>query len=269
MIQGERIGAAMQPRSIGGLRVAAMRAGGRSRLRDLGQSGCLKCLMPRGAGPLQGVMANTSGGLTSGDRLRVAAEAAEGAELTLTTQACERLYRAPSGPAHLDVSLKVGTGARLAWLPQETIAYHGGALRRTVEAEVAEDGTLLMCEAVILGRHARGEVVRRLDLSERWRVRRGGRLVHVEAQRLGSPETLRAPSLLGDAGAFATVLLVAPDAPRHLPAMRAALGDAHAGAGAWHGKALARILAPDGRALRHVLIPLLRTFGALPRVWTL
>ena len=259
-----------QPRSIGAMRVASMRAGGRSRLRDLRQAGCLKCLVPRPTGPaLQGVMANTSGGLTSGDGLRVEAEAAAGSALTVTTQACERLYRAPSGPAALDVSLTVGPAAALRWLPQETIAYDGAALRRRIDAQVAGDGVLLICEAVILGRTARGERVGSLDLSERWHVRRDGRLVHVEAQRLGPPASLDAPSLLGGARAFATVLHVAPDAARRLPAMRAALEGAHGAAGAWDGKAVARILAPDGRALRRALIPLLRALAPLPRVWTL
>ncbi|MCK0167351.1 urease accessory protein UreD [Jannaschia sp. S6380] len=238
-------------------------------MAELGQSGCLKALMPRNR--VEAVIVNTSGGITSGDRLEISAEAGAGAELNVTTQACERLYRAPGGPAHLDVALEAKPDAHLAWLPQETIAYDGARLRRRIEVDVDPSATLILCESVILGRAAMGERLRRLDVAEQWRVRRGGVLIHAEELRLGPPEALAGAALLNGAGALATVMVVAPDAAARLSDMRRALAPAGslAGAAAWDGKVLARVLALDGLSLRRILIPLLRTLVPVPRVWLL
>ena len=257
------------PRSLGRAVIEVERVGARTRLARLHQGGCLKLLMPRGADAgATGILANTSGGLTSGDRLRIEAQAGAGADLTLTTQACERLYRAPEGPASVSVALRAGPDARLSWVPQETIAFDGAALRRRVEADLDPSATLLLCEAVLIGRPAMGERVSDLSLRESWRVRRAGRLVHAEEQAL-APEAFASRAGLSGAGALATILLVAPDADARAAVMRGRLAPAGADAAAcaWDGKALARILAPDGRALRRLLVPLLSALAPLPRIW--
>ena len=53
--------------------------------------------------------------------------------------------------------VRVGEGAALDWLPQETIVFEGARLKRRTVADVEPGGALLACEMVVLGRAASGE----------------------------------------------------------------------------------------------------------------
>lgn len=239
-----------------------------ARPATLYQQGCAQIRLPRlRADHAEAILINTAGGLTGGDGLDWEIEARPGARAAVTTQACEKVYRSAGGPARVATRLTVGAGASLAWIPQETILFEDSALTRTLEADVAADGRLLVLEAVVLGRQAMGETVTRGALRDRWRIRREGRLLFADDLKLEgavSEIAARAPLLAG-ARVFASLLLVAPDAEAHLEAARATLG----AASAWGGKLHARVVAPDGFALRQALIPALRALaGPLPRIWT-
>ena len=203
-------------RAQGAGRLAVKAEGGVTRLARLYQDGCAKIRLPtdHAARGLEAVLINTSGGLTGGDRMIWHVEAEAGARLTLTTQACEKVYRARDGHAEIAVSLDAGAGARLDWLPQETILFDGAALSRTLEADLAADARLLAVEAVVLGRTAMGETVRRGTLRDRWRIRREGKLVFADDLRFEGPiadVAALTPTLAGGK-AFASLLLVADDA---------------------------------------------------------
>jgi urease accessory protein len=257
-------------RAWGDARIAVGFADGRSRLAQLYQDGCGKIRLPRGHG-LEAVLINTAGGVTGGDRLSWRAEVGESARLTLTTQACEKVYRALDDIAEVRTDLVVGAGGRLDWLPQETILFDGGALSRRLEVDVAQGGRLLAVEAVILGRTAMDETVRWGCLRDRWRVRRAGRLLFADDLRLEGPmaDVAAAAPVLAGARAFASLLLVADDAADYLQPVRAALGG-HGGASAFDGKLFARVAASDGFTLRQSLTPALealRDGEPLPRAW--
>ena len=260
-------------RARGAGRIVVATDGGRTRLVRLFQDGCGKVRLPRDARAvgLEAVLINSSGGLTGGDYMEWLATVGDGARLTLSTQACEKVYRARDGEARQRVGLILGDGARLDWLPQETILFDGGALSRTLEADLAADARLLVVEAVILGRTAMAETVRHGLLRDRWRIRREGRLVFADDLRLDgaiAELTAKAP-VLGGGRAFASLLLVDEDAGRLLAPLRAALGT-HGGASFFDGKLFARVVAPDGFILREALLPaleILRDGEPLPRVW--
>lgn len=254
-------------------RVAVHADAGRTRLTRLFQEGCGKIRLPRDvrAEGLDAVLINSSGGLTGGDRMAWTAEAGAQARLTLTTQACEKVYRARDGVAEVATRLVAREGARLAWLPQETILFDGAAISRTLDADLDDDAELLAVEAVVLGRTAMAETVRVGGLRDRWRVRRAGELIFADDLRLeGAVEALAAEAaVLGGARAFASILLVSDTAPQRLAAVRAALGPT-GGASAFDGKLFARVVAADGFELRRVLLPaleILRGGAPLPRVW--
>lgn len=260
-------------RAWGAGRIAVDADDGRTRLARLYQEGCAKIRLPRDARAegLEAVLINSSGGLTGGDHMDWLATVGDGARLTLSTQACEKIYRARDGEAQQRVALILGAGARLDWVPQETILFDGGALSRRLEADLAEGARLLAVEAVVLGRTAMDETVRLGALRDRWRIRREGRLVFADDLRLeGAIDDLAArPSVLGGGRAFASLLLLDDDAARFLAPLRAALGEL-GGASAFDGKLFARIVAPDGFALRQALLPaleILRGGEPLPRVW--
>ncbi|MBX3577695.1 MAG: urease accessory protein UreD [Rhizobiaceae bacterium] len=261
-------------------RLAVRRAAGRSRVATLYQDGAAKIRMPRVCGdPLEAILINTAGGLTGGDRVAWDIDVAAGASATVTTQACEKAYRAASGVAEVACRLSVGAGGRLAWLPQETIAYDGSAFVRRIDVELAADAEALILESVVFGRLSMGERTSRAFFRDRWRVRLGGRLLHAEDFAIG-PEV--APALgrgavAGGAHAMATVLLVAPGAADRLSAARGIVGaaggvSAWTGRGTGSGKLLARLVAEDGYALRRTLLPLVELLNGragLPKVWSL
>ncbi len=266
---------ARMQRAEGCTRVSFHRRGGATRLATLFQEGCAKARLPA---PLPGcdpevILINTAGGLAGGDRLQTRVALGEGAGAVVTTQACERVYRSTGAAARVSNGLNVAAGARLAWLPQETILFDGGRLDRTLEADIEGDGELVAVEAILFGRAAMGERVRCGALRDRWRIRRDGRLVFADDFRVEGAidaRTKRAATLYG-ALAMATVLYVGPEPERLLEPARAAIGPA-GGASAWDGKFLARLATPGGLELRRRLEPLLSILSPhqpLPKIWRL
>ncbi|MEM7171935.1 MAG: urease accessory protein UreD [Pseudomonadota bacterium] len=254
---------------------------GRTRLADLHQSGALKVRFPKTAGlaAAEAVILNTAGGLTDGDRLTFEASVDDGASASLTTQACERIYASRGENAHIESRLSVGKGASAAWLPQETILFDAARLRRRLEVDMATNSTLLAVESILFGRDAMGERLNGGAISDRWMVRRGGRLIHAEALRIdeGRFGDLGRPALLADGKAISTILYVAPDASQVAESLRGlvqSLADpkSELGLSAWNEKLLLRIVAADGFHLRRRLVPLLTALNrglTLPRVWSL
>ena len=237
--------------------------GGLERLR---QQGSAKAILPRGTPHPEVVFLNTAGGVTGGDRFELSLDVASGTA-TGTTQTAERAYRSAGGAAEVNVSLSAGPGARLAWLPQETILFDGCALRRRTTVDLAGDATFLGCEMLVLGRRAMGETVRRLDLLDRREVRRNGRPVLIEPLRLDAEALGPSPALLGGATAIASLWIVAPDAGDRLAVLRAPHEGVESAASAWNGKAVLRMRAADPAPLRAALTRTLAALHPLPRVW--
>lgn len=253
-------------------RIAVHAVTGRTRLQGLYQDGCAKIRLPKAAS-LEAVLINTAGGVTGGDRLEWRAEAGPEAHLTLTTQACEKVYRARDGAAEVSTTLTLAERAQIDWLPQETILFDGAAFSRRLEADLAAGAQLLAVEAVVLGRTAMAETVRAGSLRDRWRIRREGRLLFADDLRLEGPvaDLAAQAAVLAGARAFASLLLVADDAGRFVEPLRAALGPL-GGASAFDGRLYARVTAADGFTLRRALLPaltILRDGAPLPRVWSL
>ncbi len=109
----------------------------------------------------------------------------------------------------MDVTLEIGEGARLAWLPQETILFDRARLSRRIDVDLAESASLLMAEAVVFGRAAMGEAMSQGFFADRWRVRRAGKLVFADSARLDGAiaEKLGQPASAAGGIAIATVLI--------------------------------------------------------------
>ena len=262
-------------RAEGNARLAFHRRDGTTRLKTLYQEGCVKIRLPR---PLPGlppeaILINTAGGLAGGDRIATEIDVAAATAAVITTQACERVYRSTGEAATVTNRLTVGAGARLAWLPQETILFDGGRLSRRLEADLEGDAELVAMEAVLFGRTAMGEVLSHGALHDRWRIRRDGKLVFAEDFRVCGEiaDRLSRPATLAGGTAMATVLYAGHAPERVLEPARAAVGEA-GGASAWNGKLLVRLVAASGLELRRRLEPLLSRLLAgqpLPKVWQL
>jgi urease accessory protein len=261
-------------RAQGAVRLVARAVEGGTEAYEVEESGPLRLRFPRLAEEtLEAILINTAGGIAGGDRLDVAVEAGEETRVAVTSQAAEKVYRSTGPASRISLRLVAGAGARLDWLPQETILFDRARVARTLEAEVAADAQLTICEAIVFGRTAMDERVRSGLWRDRWNIRRAGRLVFADALTLdGEVESiLKRPAVASGALAVATIVQVAPDAETRVDAMRASFSrEIEAGASTFDGILVARLVAPDGFVLRRALLAALASIGcAPPRAYTL
>lgn len=259
-------------RAFGQAMVRLVAAGPVTRLADLRQEGSARAMLPRSTPERpEVVFLNTSGGLTSGDRIGFALAVGDGAKVQATTQTAERAYLALEGPAELRVSLRAGAGADLLWLPQETILFEGSDLSRETEVALEDGAGCLTLEMVVLGRRAMGERPRAARLADRRRVTLRGRPLWVEQLRLEAGMATDGAAVLGGGSAFATLAYcgqgreAAVDALRAVPVPEGVT----AAVSGWNGRCLVRAVAAEPWPLKLYLgAAMARLTGrALPRVW--
>jgi urease accessory protein len=261
-------------RAVGCVALAVAAVAGESRRTRVHEAGSLRVRFPNGTSraTLDAVIVNTAGGMTGGDRFDIDIAVGAGARLTVTTAAAEKVYRSLGPDTQVGVKADIGPGGALAWLPQETILFDQVRLRRTIDIELARDAKLVLAEAIVFGRSAMGEAVLQGHLFDRWRVRIGGALAFAETLRLDGAiaEKLAQRAIAAERVAVASVLKI-PGDDGAVAAVRAMEKDfaGEVGVSAWNGLAVARLVAPDGAALRRDLIGVLTALGAgpLPRLW--
>jgi urease accessory protein len=260
-------------RARGSVAFDVRREGGAVRRGRLHESGSLRVRFPSPEDEgLSAVFVNTAGGIAGGDRFDIAISAGEGTRLTLTTAAAEKVYRAADAPARLDVALKAASGAHLAWLPQETILFDRAKILRRIDIDLADDASLLLCEIVVFGRAAMGERMRHGEFVDRWRLRRGGRLVFAETIRLdGDIGEKLARSAVAHGGAAIGTALIVPGNEALVERIREATDSfgGEVGISAWNGFAMARFCAQDAARLRADMVKVLGRASPqpLPRLW--
>jgi len=246
---------------------------GVTRRRHLHESGSLRVRFPSPEGEgLSAVLVNTAGGVAGGDRFDIDIATGEGSRLAVTTAAAEKIYRAGGAAARINIALKAEANSHLAWLPQETILFDRARVLRRVDIELSESASLLLCEIVVFGRAAMGERMLEGEFVDRWRLRRGGRLVFAENIRLDGDigEKLSSPAIAKGGVAIGTALIVPGDealVERIRELSESFRGEV--GISAWNGFAMARFCAQDAARLRADMMAVLgRASGsALPRLW--
>jgi urease accessory protein len=246
---------------------------GATRRRHLYESGSLRVRFPSPeAEGLSAVFVNTAGGVAGGDRFDIDIATGEGARLAVTTAAAEKIYRAEGPAARINIALKAEAGSHLAWLPQETILFDRARVLRRFEIDLSESASFLLCEIVVFGRAAMGERMLEGEFIDRWRLRRGGRLVFAENIRLDGDigQKLSSPAIAKGGVAIGTALIVPGDealVERIRELSESFRGEV--GISAWNGFAMARFCAQDAARLRADMMAVLgRASGsALPRLW--
>lgn len=248
---------------------------GRIRLKDLHQSGSAKVFLPAVHAPTPEIVyLNTAGGVTGGDHISYGVDVGDNARATATTQTAERAYESSGGTGRVDVNLKVGSGARLDWLPQETILFQGSNMTRRTQVELAADAAFLMVETIVLGRAAMGETLTQAVFSDWREVRRAGKVKWVEPFAFDDRVLAARESVvtLAQARAFATVAFFDNAAQDAVGPLRAAIencSDVVAAVSGWNGKVIIRLRAQDGWPLHRAVARVLNVLRAdpLPRVW--
>lgn len=161
----------------------------------------LKTLYPEGSGIAHAVLVHPPGGLVGGDRLDIQLDVQAGAHLLVTTPAATRFYRSNAGEAAQVVQATVGEGARLEWLPQETLAYPGCIARNEVKLALAPGASLFATEVLGLGLPAAGQsfdsgrLLQHLEIPGQWLDR--GWLDAADRALLDGPCGLAGHAVLG------------------------------------------------------------------------
>lgn len=266
------------------LTLSATRDGAATRVhaRHDGPLRLLKTLYPEGPGVAQAVLVHPPGGLVGGDRLDIDIDVQPGAHLLVTTPAATRFYRSIAGEAAQVVQARVAAGARLEWLPQETLAYPACDARNEVRLTLAEGASLFATEVLGLGLPAAGEayvtgrLLQHLEITGQWLDR--GRLDAADHALLDGPCGLAGHRILGTLAyaqtlpieSSATLLDEARALLEHVPRAGLTLLNGPRGA-----VLLARVIGDEVEtvtlALRRVRMlwrdRVWRLSGAEPRIW--
>lgn len=263
-------------RAIGHLSLS-VKAGERgvTRLADLRQQGSFRMIFPTSpVGSIDAVILNTAGGITGGDTFTIHANAGPNTHLNLTTQAAERIYGAAGHDVGtLGTCLKVEAGARINWLPQETILFDGCRLRRELTVDLDRTATFLMVEPLVFGRISSGETLQTGLFQDRIKITQNGNPIYLDGSQLSGSITqnIAHPAIANGANAMANLVFCAPDANRHLANTRALLPTTAGASLISETVLVVRILASDSYVMRKTLLPILTllTDNAVPKNWRL
>ena len=151
----------------------------------------LKSLYPEGDLVCHNVLVHPPGGLVGGDTLDIRATLGPCAHALVTTPGATRFYRSEADLAVQRTQLQLAAGARMEWLPLETILYSGCHAQNHLRFELAPGAELLAWDISALGLlHAdkaflRGSYCQHIEMPGVWLER--GVLDASDARLLHSP----------------------------------------------------------------------------------
>ena len=144
------------------------------------QSGCCKVLNPNSySGNNELVLINTAGGITCNDKIEINTSI-ENSELSICTQAAEKIYKGIGYPAKVDINITV-KNSTLFWLPKELILFDNSKLIRNININLSNNSNLIFCETTIFGRKAMSEKIKNISFSDQWKINVNNSLKHFEA----------------------------------------------------------------------------------------
>ena len=269
-------------RAEGSCRILLSGSESGTRVIDVFQRSPIRVMFPRidGAAVKEAVLINTAGGIAGGDRLEYSVTALADASMALTSQAAEKVYRALNVPAQISTKLKAHEGAKLAWLPQETIVFNRARLCRETEIEISSGAELLALEWLVLGRAAHGEKMVGGQITDSWRVKRDDRLIWADSFRVTDEmfPHLHRKALLSNCKALGTLIYFGPDLDTRLEFLReiASSLECHCAATSVGGLIIVRFAAEVSSDLRLALRSFLQQFSRelepgpfrVPKMWS-
>jgi urease accessory protein len=139
-----------------------------------------KPLYPEHPSVCHAIVVHPPGGVVGGDQLAIVTNVGENAHAFITTPGAAKWYRANGHVSRQDLTLQIGAGAALEWLPQETIFFNGADVRLDNEVRMEADASFITADILCFGRTASGERFDHGRVAQRMQVRRGGKLVWYE-----------------------------------------------------------------------------------------
>ena len=117
----------------------------------------LQRLYPEGPGICHHVLVHPPGGIVGGDILDIEVSLDAGTHALITTPGATRFYRSNGASAAQRAVLSVAGGARLEWLPLETIAFSGCLAENRLQLDLAAGAESIGWDVLALGLPAAGE----------------------------------------------------------------------------------------------------------------
>ena len=239
-----------------------------------------KALYPEGRAICHAIVLHPPSGIAGGDRLEIDVDVGADAEVLLTTPGAGKWYRSAGPEATQTLTFRVGEGAGLEWLPQESIVFDGARAGMSARVELAATARFFGWDILCLGRRASSEQFRHGALALATRIERDSRPIWLERGRLdGGSALFDSPAGLAGFSVVGTLLATGADLdPATLAECRAIEADE---AGARHGLSalpdllVARYLGHSSEAARgwfaglwQVLRPTYMGRAAVaPRIW--
>lgn len=171
-----------------------------------------KPLYPEGPDICHAIVLHPPAGIAGGDRLQIDVDVGRAAQTLLTTPGAGKWYRSAGALAEQMVSLKVGAGGTVEWLPQESIVFSGAqaGMRTTVDLE--RGARFVGVETICFGRRASGESFERGSLRLATDIRVEGRPLWRERGIIdGGSSLLESPIGLAGYTVCSTVLAAGAD----------------------------------------------------------
>ncbi|RUP23678.1 MAG: urease accessory protein UreD [Curvibacter sp.] len=157
---------------------------------------------------------SVGGGTLQGDRLSIDVDVADGACAHVTTQGATRVHTMDANCALQAVNLSVGAAAYLEYLPDVLIPYRGSRYASQTHICLHPEGSLLLSEVVMAGRHHHGEGERfayeLLSLATRV-FRPDGDAMFTEKMLIAPLQhPITQPSVMHDQHVFGTLFILTP-----------------------------------------------------------
>jgi urease accessory protein len=237
--------------------------------RHSGPLRVLASLYPESSDVCHNVLVHPPGGLVGGDALRIDVTLAAHSHALLTTPGATRFYRSEGEPASQTLTAHVAGGARLEWLPQETLCRRGAIAENRMSFELEPGAEMIGWDVLGLGLPASGEDFDRGCVTQTIALNR----VWLEHGVVDAADRRLLDSPLGFAGQRVLGLLWCSAGAALEPSKRQALLDAARQASAAHSlHATTGSTSPHAqvvllRALAPRVEPLMQLFGAVWALW--
>ena len=162
---------------------------------------------PSASGEMLAHLHNMSGGILDTDALDCQVDVEPNAQAQVTSTGATRVYRSRSRDrvAAQRISVRLGAGAYLEFLPDQLIPFAGSRFEQVARVELAETASLILWDRIAPGREASGEIFQFDSLASSFEILVSGEPVAMERWSIDPrSDRLESPVRLGPFRHFAT-----------------------------------------------------------------